>query len=135
MARDRERHVNTGRRGSTPAAPDDIPLGTAPGKGATHRFTSTAGAQPDGLRSLQPHRQTSLEARIENALRIVAELLEDNEAYLPIFLRLEAERDKLKLRHAALDRARALLRETPPEACRAKVGTSLAPLGPSKTRG
>jgi hypothetical protein len=45
---------------------------------------------------------------------VVAELLEQDEAYLPIFLRLEAERDKLKLRHAALDRARALLRETPP---------------------
>lgn len=114
MARDRERHVNTGRRGCTPAASCDSPSGTAERNGTTHRFTSTAGAQPDGSRSPQPHRQTSLEARIENALRIVAELLEDNEAYLPIFLRLEAERDKLDARRAALDRARAVLRETPP---------------------
>lgn len=114
MARDRDRHINTGRRGCTPAASFDSPPGTADRNGTTHRFTSTAATQPDGSRSPQQHRQRSLEARIENALRIVAELLEDNEAYLPIFLRLEAERDKLKLRHAALDRARALLKETPP---------------------
>jgi hypothetical protein len=91
-----------------------MPSGTGKKHPIANRFTSTAGAQPDGSRSPQQHRQRSLEARIENALRIVAELLEDNEAYLPIFLRLEAERDKLKLRHAALDRARALLKETPP---------------------
>ncbi|WP_139834103.1 hypothetical protein [Marivita cryptomonadis] len=114
MARDRERHVNTGRRGRTPAAPNDMPSGTGKKHPIANRFTSTAGAQPDRPGGPQQHRQRSLEARIENALRIVAELLEDNEAYLPIFLRLEAERDKLKLRHAALDRARALLKETPP---------------------
>ena len=114
MARDWERHVNTGRRGCTPAASCDSPSGTADRNGTTHGFTSTAGAQPDGSRSPQPHRQRSLEARIENALRVVAELLEQDEAYLPIFLRLEAERDKLDARRAALDRARAVLRETPP---------------------
>jgi hypothetical protein len=91
-----------------------MPSGTGKKHPIANRFTSTAGAQPDRPGGPQPHGETSLEARIENALRIVAELLEDNEAYLPIFLRLEAERDKLKLRHAALDRARALLKETPP---------------------
>ena len=114
MARDRERHVNTGRRGRTPAAPNDMPSGTGKKHPIANRFTSTAGAQPDRPGGPQQHRQRSLEARIENALRVVAELLEQDEAYLPIFLRLEAERDKLDARRAALDRARAVLRETPP---------------------
>jgi hypothetical protein len=47
-----------------------------------------------------------LDDRIDNALRIVAALLEHDEAYLPIFLRLEAERDRAAARNAALDRAR-----------------------------
>jgi len=50
------------------------------------------------------------EARIHNALRIIAKLLEDDEAYLPVFLRLEAELDEVKARHSALDRARAYSR-------------------------
>lgn len=112
MARDRQRHVK-GRGGAQPAPPDDMHSSIRATGRAEHRFSTTATAQPDGPRGRQPDTQKSLEERIENALRVVAELLKDNEAYLPIFLRLEAERDKLKLRHAALDRARALLRETP----------------------
>ncbi|WP_292065176.1 hypothetical protein [Marivita sp. XM-24bin2] len=114
MARDRERHANTGRRGSTPAVPDDLSSGTARRKGATLRFTNTATAQPDPPGGSQPHGRRSLNERIENALCVVAELLEHDETYLPIFLRLEAERDKLDTRRAALDRARAFLRETHP---------------------
>ena len=114
MARDRERHVK-GERGTSPASPYDVRLGTG-ASGATHRTDNrlTATGQPDRQGDRQQHGRRSLEARIGNALHVVAELLEQDEAYLPIFLRLEAERDKLKLRHAALDRARALLRETPP---------------------
>lgn len=116
MARDRERHVE-GWRGISPAPLDDVRSGTG-ATGATHRadnrFTANASTQPDRPGGGQPHAQKSLEERIENALRVVAELLERDEAYLPIFLRLEAERDKLDARRAALDRARAVLKETPP---------------------
>lgn len=113
MARDRERHVE-GRDGAKPAHQDDMRSGTGTTRRADHRFSTPATAQPDRPGGRQPHEQRSLEARIENALRVVAELLEQDEAYLPIFLRLEAERDKLDARRAALDRARAVLRETPP---------------------
>jgi hypothetical protein len=113
MARDRERHVE-GRDGAKPAPQEDMPSGTGATRQADHRFRTTATTQPDRPGGRQQHGQRSLEARIENALRIVAELLEQDEAYLPIFLRLEAERDKLDARQAALDRARAVLRETPP---------------------
>lgn len=113
MARDRERHVE-GRCGAKPVPQEDMPSGTSAKHPTANRFTTTATAQPDRPGGRQPHGQRSLEARIENALRVVAELLEQDEAYLPIFLRLEAERDKLDARRAALDRARAVLRETPP---------------------
>jgi len=108
MARDRERHVE-GRDGAKSAPPDDVPSGTDARSVTDHHFN--AAVQPGGRR---PHGRRSLEARIENALRVVAALLEHDEAYLPIFQRLEAERDKLDDRRAALDRARALLKETPP---------------------
>lgn len=55
------------------------------------------------------HGAQSAEQRIENALRIVAELLEQDDSYLPIFLRLEAELKKVDARSAALNRARAYL--------------------------
>lgn len=111
MARDRERHAK-GRGGAKPAPPDDMRSATRATGRVDHRFSTTATAQPGGR---QPHTQKSLEERIENALRVVAELLEHDEAYLPIFLRLEAERDKLDTRRAALDRAQAVLRENRPE--------------------
>lgn len=111
MARDRERHVE-GWCGAKPAPQDDMPSGTGTTRRTAIRFTATA--QPDRPGGRQPHGQRSLEERVANALRVVAELLEQDEAYLPIFLRLEAERDKLDARRAALDRARAVLRETPP---------------------
>ncbi|MHA7888714.1 hypothetical protein [Roseicyclus sp.] len=113
MARDRERHVK-GRDGAKPAPQDDMPPETNATRRADHRFRTTATTQPDRPDGHQQHGHKSLEERIENALRVVAELLEQDEAYLPIFLRLEAERDKLDARRAALDRARAVLRETPP---------------------
>ena len=48
------------------------------------------------------------EERVRNALRIVATLLEHDEAYLPIFLRLETELQALERKRDALDRARAM---------------------------
>ncbi|OHC51863.1 MAG: hypothetical protein A3D16_07710 [Rhodobacterales bacterium RIFCSPHIGHO2_02_FULL_62_130] len=51
----------------------------------------------------------SHEGRISNALRIIAELLEYDNAYLPVFLRLEAELKLAEERRAALERAKSLL--------------------------
>lgn len=113
MARDRERHIEE-RGGAKPAPREDMPSGTGATRQADHRFRTIATTQPDRPGDRQQHRQRSLEARIENALRVVAELLEHDEAYLPIFLRLETERDKLDTRRAALKRARAVLREKSP---------------------
>ena len=48
------------------------------------------------------------EERVRNALGIVATLLEHDEAYLPIFLRLETELQALERKRDALDRARAM---------------------------
>ncbi|MEO3479601.1 hypothetical protein AAFO90_18230 [Phaeobacter sp. CAU 1743] len=110
MARDRERHIE--ELGGAKSAPrDDMRSATHATGRADHHFSTTATAQPVGR---QPHTQKTLEERIENALRVVAELLEHDEAYLPIFLRLETERDKLDTRRAALERARAVLREKSP---------------------
>ena len=64
-----------------------------------------AAAAPVARRTLptQP-----MEARIANALRLVAELLEHDEIYLPVFLRLEAELQQARERRAALERAKSL---------------------------
>lgn len=53
------------------------------------------------------------EQRIAKALGIVAALLEKDEAYLPIFLRLEAELEALEKRKAALSRARTYIELSP----------------------
>ena len=50
-----------------------------------------------------------VEERIANALRVVAELLQHDETYLPVFLRLEAELQQAHARRAALERAKSLL--------------------------
>ena len=47
-------------------------------------------------------------ARIEAALEVVAILMDDNPAYLPIFQRLEAELQTARISSSALARARAL---------------------------
>lgn len=46
--------------------------------------------------------------RIEVALELVAMLLDENDAYLPIFLRLESELEAARVSSSALARARAL---------------------------
>ena len=46
--------------------------------------------------------------RIEAALELVAILMDDNPAYLPIFQRLEAELETARVSSSALARARAL---------------------------
>lgn len=48
--------------------------------------------------------------RIENAMFVVAKLLEHDEVYLPIFLRLENELIKAREQQDALQRARTLIR-------------------------
>ena len=58
-------------------------------------------------------RKDSLEARIQDALTIVAELLEHDEAYVPVFTRLEEELERVQAQRDALSRARAYLRARP----------------------
>jgi len=51
----------------------------------------------------------SMDERIENAMRIMANVIvNEGEEYLPIFERLEIERDKLRLKNDALERVLAL---------------------------
>ena len=50
-------------------------------------------------------------ARIENALARVADLLIDDDAYLPVFLRLECELEEARARQSAIDRARRIIRK------------------------
>ncbi|KQI67080.1 hypothetical protein AN189_17145 [Loktanella sp. 3ANDIMAR09] len=50
-------------------------------------------------------------ARIEKALETVALLLEENERYLPIFLRLETELEAARRSADALARAKAIARK------------------------
>lgn len=54
-----------------------------------------------------------VEERIANALRVVAELLQHDETYLPVFLRLEAELQQAHASRAALERAKSLLQTRP----------------------
>ncbi|MFO8127016.1 hypothetical protein [Yoonia sp.] len=54
-----------------------------------------------------------VEERIANAMRVVAELLQHDEAYLPVYLRLEAELHQADARRAALERAKSLLQTRP----------------------
>jgi len=48
------------------------------------------------------------EDRILSALAIMAQLLEHDAVYLPVFLRLESELAKTRLQRSALERARSL---------------------------
>ena len=54
-----------------------------------------------------------MEQRIRAAMCLVAELLQHSDAYLPIFLRLEAELAAAESRRAALERAKAFLDPSP----------------------
>lgn len=58
-----------------------------------------------------PFAKRRQEGRILNALVLVAQLLEHDEAYLPVFLRLEAELQTAKTQQAALQRAKAFVQE------------------------
>jgi hypothetical protein len=69
-----------------------------------------APAQPAASRA-QTKGQVIDVARIEAALELVAILLDENEAYLPIFLRLEAELEAARVSSSALARARALAKQ------------------------
>jgi hypothetical protein len=60
-------------------------------------------------RESRSDRQNVTEHRIRASLAIIAELLQYSDAYLPIFLRLEAELAAAEARRAALERARAFL--------------------------
>jgi hypothetical protein len=54
-----------------------------------------------------PGSKRNVEDRILNALAVVADLLDHDEAYLSIFLRLEAELEKAKAQQSALKRAKS----------------------------
>jgi hypothetical protein len=53
--------------------------------------------------------QRITEHRIRASLAVIAELLQHSDAYLPIFLRLEAELAAAEARRAAIDRAKTFL--------------------------
>ena len=53
-----------------------------------------------------------LEERILNCLAYLAKLLEKDEVYLPIFLRFEAELERVRRDQDALKRARTYLRKS-----------------------
>jgi hypothetical protein len=88
---------------------------------ADSQIVALHGPQKDPARTQRPQAQGTTpttarrtlppqpaEERIANALRLVAELLEHNEIYLPVFLRLEAELQQARERRAALERAKSL---------------------------
>jgi hypothetical protein len=80
--------------------------------GDTGRPEGTWHLPPIGTTGMDPGRKLSAlrQKRIGNAMTIIATLLERDETYLPIFIRLEAELSAVKSQNAALDRARLLLR-------------------------
>lgn len=67
-----------------------------------HREAKTA----NGLGVFKSPKSRELD-RIKSCLQTVAELVEHDEAYLPIFLRLEAELQAATNRQAALERAKS----------------------------
>lgn len=56
-----------------------------------------------------PPEQCALEERLHGALAIVAQLVVDDPAYLPVFERLEQELSNLRSQRAALERAKRYL--------------------------
>ena len=64
-------------------------------------------ARPAADHSLKQRKSINPD-RIEAALQLVAILMDDNPAYLPIFQRLEAELQTARVSSSALARARAL---------------------------
>jgi hypothetical protein len=88
----------------------------SPNADTVDRPSATSPSERAGISEQEPPaartgtRPQSVEARIHNALHIVAELLQHDDAYLPIFLRLEGELESARAQSAALSRARAYLR-------------------------
>lgn len=111
MARERERHVKD-RCGVNTAPQDDASSGTI-AQGRPTQETSSIAMPADILAGRGRDGRQVLEDRIANASRVVAELLEHDEAYLPIFLRLEAAIKEAEARRAALERARAVFANSP----------------------
>ncbi|MCB5200525.1 hypothetical protein LGQ03_14885 [Loktanella sp. TSTF-M6] len=69
-----------------------------------------ANARADRRRALRQDNVIDA-VRIERALETVALLLEENERYLPIFLRLESELEAARRSANALARAKAIARK------------------------
>lgn len=67
-----------------------------------HRETKVS----KGLGALKSQKSRDLD-RVKSCLQTVAELVEHDEAYLPIFLRLEAELQAATNRQEALERAKS----------------------------
>ncbi len=82
---------------------------------AVNLKTSTDHKAPGtALRSAVTSRTTpkiNLEIRIRESLSILAVLLEEDDVYLPIFLRLEKELQTVRDQQDALTRARSYIRE------------------------
>ena len=90
MARDRKRHANDK---GTPMAP---PV-----------------AVSDGMNELPEQTLSANELRIYSCLQTIAILLEENPAYLPIFLRLEKELEIEQEKRRSIERARRYLANPP----------------------
>jgi hypothetical protein len=102
----------TGQDCRTAAADTQIvPLHGLQNDPACTQRSQEQGTTPATARRTLPPR--AVEERIANALRMVAELLEHDESYLPIFLRLEAELQQAHASRAALERAKSLLQTRP----------------------
>jgi hypothetical protein len=100
------------------ARPEDARAHHAPARPETPTAPSVDRSAPSSgasaiATSSTPRRHANtedLEDRILGALSIVAELLEHDEAYVPVFTRLEEELTRVQAQRAALSRARAYLR-------------------------
>lgn len=77
--------------------------------GTTQSISLPYRGSPRSARIVLPAQRDVIDAdRIEAALELVAILMDDNAAYLPIFQRLEAELEIARVSSSALARARAL---------------------------
>jgi hypothetical protein len=104
MKRDRQESIDGKRTGRISRADSYVMHDRAPSEMISphHRETKTS----NGLGVFNSPKRRELD-RIKSCLKTVAELVEHDEAYLPIFLRLEAEFDAATNRQEALERAKS----------------------------
>jgi hypothetical protein len=103
MAREQKRHAKR-QETTDEVAASGVPL---PGSKRDGLPASPVAFFPETARAkTTTPAKRHVEDRILNALAVVADLLEHDEAYLPIFLRLEAELEKAKAQQSAFQRAK-----------------------------